>query len=86
MSFGGNQTIGVAIDPRECWERFDKLSPAMRKLVASAPYDYVPPSPETSPQAFVAFVFADRDRTIARTYGPDHPQIGSRAPAFRRRR
>ncbi len=86
MSFGENQTTGVKISTREFWDRFDRLSPAMRKLVASARYDYIAPRPETAPADFVEFVFRDRDRTIAKTYGPDHPQIGSRAPAFRRRR
>lgn len=75
---GANQTEGVLVNLAEQWRAYDALPAELRRVYAFAPYKFYI-RPITWPKSrLVAIMLEIRDEAIARAYGPDHPQIGSR--------
>ena len=85
-SSGENQTSGVPQTLSEHYHHFDRLPLNIKAVYWFAPYDFVVPADRNPSRAhLIQRVFASRDKMIAKTYGPDHPQIGSRIPERRRK-
>ena len=83
---GDNQTDGRPVNAWEQWRRYDRLPTEIRFVYMFAPYHFeIPDDPKPSKPHLLQRMFATRDKLIAKTYGPDHPQIGSRIPERRRR-
>jgi len=78
-----NQSFGRAINQAEDWRRYDSLPPDVRRIYQLAPYEMWIRPASWSKDRLVAMILARRDQMLVKTYGSDHPQIGSRTPERR---